>query len=250
MPPLVLVADEVKDPWHWFWRLKDDRGTLLAHHEVALDPADWRAQAFTDLYRYVRQHADPGRWTHSTTELLGQVGGVGRGARPREGRAGDHQAGYPDHGPGSSCRPTTKGRGSPVSAAGAGPCGRQAPGAEGREPGRRGPPGRGHNAQQGPHGQAAADAGRLGPAHRCGGPGFRTERYTLKETIARSPAPAGTGNGPAHIPVWRNTQGPQDDPQGGGEMGPERHFSGHGLAFTASGGDGHRLQGTRWVSPP
>lgn len=74
MPPLVLVADEVKDPWHWFWRLKDDRGTLLAHHAVALDPTDWRAQAFTDLYRYVRQHADPGRWTHSTTELLGQVG--------------------------------------------------------------------------------------------------------------------------------------------------------------------------------
>ena len=74
MPPLVLVADEVKDPWHWFWRLKDDRGTLLAHHEVALDPADWRAQAFTDLYRYVRQHADPGRWSQSTTELLGQVG--------------------------------------------------------------------------------------------------------------------------------------------------------------------------------
>ena len=74
MPPLVLVADEVKDPWHWFWRLKDDRGTLLAHHEVALDPADWRAQAFTDLYRYVRQHADPGRWPQSTTELLGQVG--------------------------------------------------------------------------------------------------------------------------------------------------------------------------------
>jgi hypothetical protein len=74
MPPLVLVADEVKDPWHWFWRLKDDRGTLLAHHEVALDPAEWRAQAFTDLYRYVRQHADPGRRSHSTTELLGQVG--------------------------------------------------------------------------------------------------------------------------------------------------------------------------------
>jgi len=74
MPPLVLVADEVKDPWHWFWRLKDDRGTLLAHHEVALDRTDWRAQAFTDLYRYVRQHADPGRWTQSTTELLGQVG--------------------------------------------------------------------------------------------------------------------------------------------------------------------------------
>ena len=71
---LVLVADQVKDPWHWSWRLKDDRGTLLAHHEVALDPADWRAQAFTDLYRYVRQHADPGRWTQSTTELLGQVG--------------------------------------------------------------------------------------------------------------------------------------------------------------------------------
>ena len=63
MPPLVLVADEVKDPWHWFWRLKDDRGTLLAHHEVALDPTDWQAQAFTDLYRYVRQHADPGRWS-------------------------------------------------------------------------------------------------------------------------------------------------------------------------------------------
>ena len=74
MPPLLLVADEVKDPWHWFWRLKDDRGTLLAHHEVALNPADWRAQAFTDLYRHVRQHADPGRWSHSTTELLGKVG--------------------------------------------------------------------------------------------------------------------------------------------------------------------------------
>jgi hypothetical protein len=74
MPPLVLVADEVKDPWHWFWRLKDERGTLLAHHEVSLDRTDWRAQAFTDLYRYVRQHADPGRRSHSTAELLGQVG--------------------------------------------------------------------------------------------------------------------------------------------------------------------------------
>ena len=74
MPPLVLVADDVKDPWHWFWRLTDDRGILLAHHEVVLDPADWRSQAFIDLYRYVRQHADPGRWTQSTTELLGQVG--------------------------------------------------------------------------------------------------------------------------------------------------------------------------------
>jgi CHAT domain len=74
MPLLVLVADEVKGPWNWFWRLKDDRGTLLAHHEVVLDPADWQAQAFTDLYRYVRRHADPGRWTQSTNELLGKVG--------------------------------------------------------------------------------------------------------------------------------------------------------------------------------
>jgi hypothetical protein len=74
MPLLVLVADEVKGPWNWFWRLKDDRGTLLAHHEVALDPADWQSQAFTDLYRYVRRHADPGRWTQSTAELVGEVG--------------------------------------------------------------------------------------------------------------------------------------------------------------------------------
>ena len=78
MPSLVLVADEVKDPWHWFWRLfwrlKDDQDILLAHHEVALDPTDWRAQAFIDLYRYVRQNADPGHWTQSTKEFLDEVG--------------------------------------------------------------------------------------------------------------------------------------------------------------------------------
>ncbi len=170
MPPLLLVADEVKDPWHWFWRLKDDRGTLLAHHEVALDPTDWRAQAFTDLYRYVRQHADPGRRSHSTTELVGQVGAW----------AGEHVLG--------KVGPAIVKQGTPITVRVELPADQAL--AEGLQylplelahvdgkplalqdvsPRRRGPPGRGHAARQGPHGRAAADAGRLQPAHRCAGP--------------------------------------------------------------------------------
>ena len=190
MPPLLLVADEVKDPWHWFWRLKDDRGTLLAHHEVALDPAEWRAQAFTDLYRYVRQHADPGRWSHSTTELLGQVGAW----------AGEHVLG--------KVGPAIVKQGTPITVRVELPAdqkvaeglqylplelahvGGQPLARAGREPRRRGPPGRGQAAGQGPHGQAAADAGRLQPAHRRGSPEPAARAVLAQgDDPARSPAP-------------------------------------------------------------
>ena len=105
MPPLVLVADDVKDPWHWFWRLKDDRGTLLAHHEVALDPADWQAQAFTDLYRYSgiipTRAAGPTR----RPSCSGRSGrGPGSTCWGRSGRRSSSRA--PRSPFGSSCRPT------------------------------------------------------------------------------------------------------------------------------------------------
>jgi tetratricopeptide (TPR) repeat protein len=74
MPDLTLEAEEVRDAWHWSWRLKDDKGNLLAHHEVAIEPAEAQAEAFFDLYRYVRSHADPGRWEQTSGRILGAVG--------------------------------------------------------------------------------------------------------------------------------------------------------------------------------
>jgi len=70
---LALEAD-VQDAQHWFWRLKDTRGNLLSHHEVKLDLSDWRARAFVDLYRYMRQHAAPDRQEEDEARLVQEVG--------------------------------------------------------------------------------------------------------------------------------------------------------------------------------
>src|SRR5271155_3753666 len=74
MASLTLEADDVKDAQHWWWRLKDDKGKVLADHQVALNRADWQYQAFLDLYGYIKAHAAPGKWKQDETRIVGEVG--------------------------------------------------------------------------------------------------------------------------------------------------------------------------------
>jgi hypothetical protein len=37
MPDLTLEAEELRDAWHWFWRLRDDKGQPPRSHRPAGD---------------------------------------------------------------------------------------------------------------------------------------------------------------------------------------------------------------------
>jgi hypothetical protein len=72
---LLLSAVDVTGPWGWRWLLTDERsGDALADHTVALDPGAPEAEAFEDLYRFLRWRADPDRRVASEAELVAWVG--------------------------------------------------------------------------------------------------------------------------------------------------------------------------------
>ncbi|MFC6088766.1 CHAT domain-containing protein [Saccharothrix lopnurensis] len=70
---LRLEVLDHRDATSWRWRLTDG-GAFVADHLVGLDPAEWRFEAFTDLYRYLRWHAAPDRRAAHEAELVAQVG--------------------------------------------------------------------------------------------------------------------------------------------------------------------------------
>jgi tetratricopeptide (TPR) repeat protein len=74
MASLTLEADDVKDAQHWWWRLKDDKGKVLADHQVDLNRDDWQFQAFRDLYGYIKAQAAPGRLAETEKRIVDQVG--------------------------------------------------------------------------------------------------------------------------------------------------------------------------------
>ena len=71
---LTLEADDVRDPHHWFWRLKGPRGQVLATHEVKLDPHAWEFGASLDLYAYIEKHAPPDRREAEEKRLVHEIG--------------------------------------------------------------------------------------------------------------------------------------------------------------------------------
>src|SRR5271156_2939579 len=71
---LVLEASDVRDAHHWYWQLKNSSGLTLIDHRVAIDPRDWEAQAFVDLYGYLETHTAPDRRIEDERRLVGLVG--------------------------------------------------------------------------------------------------------------------------------------------------------------------------------
>jgi tetratricopeptide (TPR) repeat protein len=88
---LILSAEGISDaaaPVEWTWKLTRADGTVLAEHEVRLDPADASFAAFSDLHAWLRWRTSPdrrrsdelrlidglGRWTGA--EVLGTVGTI------------------------------------------------------------------------------------------------------------------------------------------------------------------------------
>lgn len=72
----VLRLDMVDyaGPTRWRWRLADAEGKELAVHTVELDEREWQFDAFTDLHRYLRAHADADRRLMHEAEMVVQVG--------------------------------------------------------------------------------------------------------------------------------------------------------------------------------
>jgi tetratricopeptide (TPR) repeat protein len=71
---LLLEADDVRNASHWYWRLKDAGGVVLADHEVRLDAASWQYEAFVDLHAYLRRNIPPNSSAISANALVKQVG--------------------------------------------------------------------------------------------------------------------------------------------------------------------------------
>lgn len=71
---LTLSIADYRDARHWYCRLLDANGSLLADHEVSLDSADPEYAGFIDLRSYLRDHAVPDRRQQDETRLLEEVG--------------------------------------------------------------------------------------------------------------------------------------------------------------------------------
>ncbi|HKN97556.1 MAG TPA: CHAT domain-containing protein [Pseudonocardiaceae bacterium] len=71
---LRLEMVDYAGPTRWRWRLTDAEGKELAVHTVELDEGEWQFDAFTDLHRYLRAHAEPERRLIHEAELVVQVG--------------------------------------------------------------------------------------------------------------------------------------------------------------------------------
>lgn len=70
---LRLEAREFTDATRWRWALHSSEGTLLAEHEVRLDPESWQFEAFTDLHQYM-WHAAPDRFAGDAARIIAEVG--------------------------------------------------------------------------------------------------------------------------------------------------------------------------------
>jgi hypothetical protein len=72
---LLLRAVDVRSRSHWRWLLTDEASAApLADHTVDLSSGGTEAEAFTDLYRYLRWNADPADRVESEARLLDSVG--------------------------------------------------------------------------------------------------------------------------------------------------------------------------------
>ena len=70
---LRLVASEFMDATRWRWALHSSEGTLLAEHEVRLDPGSWQFEAFTGLHQYM-WHATPDRFAADAERITAEAG--------------------------------------------------------------------------------------------------------------------------------------------------------------------------------
>ncbi|HET6189646.1 MAG TPA: CHAT domain-containing protein [Trebonia sp.] len=74
MPDVLrLEAREFTDATRWRWALHSSDGTLLAEHEVRLDPESWQFEAFTDLHQYM-WHAAPDRFAADAERIIAEAG--------------------------------------------------------------------------------------------------------------------------------------------------------------------------------
>jgi hypothetical protein len=72
---LLLQAVDVVDHFHWRWLLTDEAtGAPLADHTATIDPATPEAEAFADLYRFLRWHAEPDRRLQTETAWIDRLG--------------------------------------------------------------------------------------------------------------------------------------------------------------------------------
>ncbi|GAA4619301.1 hypothetical protein GCM10023195_87150 [Actinoallomurus liliacearum] len=71
---IMLRAVDFDGPERWRWELSDADGALIAAHDVRLDGADWRYEAFGDLYGYLQWRAAPDRRLAAETEIVEEVG--------------------------------------------------------------------------------------------------------------------------------------------------------------------------------
>jgi hypothetical protein len=70
---LRLEAREFTSATRWRWVLLSSEGTLLAEHEVRLDPESWQFEAFTDLHQYM-WHAAPDRFAADAARITAEAG--------------------------------------------------------------------------------------------------------------------------------------------------------------------------------
>jgi hypothetical protein len=71
---LQLQAVEFSDLSRWRWVLTDASGAFVADHEVRLDVADWRFEAFADLAGYLSWHLAPDQRAAGSAKVVGDVG--------------------------------------------------------------------------------------------------------------------------------------------------------------------------------
>ncbi|MGR4879546.1 tetratricopeptide repeat protein [Streptomyces sp. LARHCF249] len=74
---LILSADGISDaaaPVEWTWKLTRVDGTVLAEHEVRLDPADASFAAFSDLHTWLRWRTSPDRRRSDELRLMDELG--------------------------------------------------------------------------------------------------------------------------------------------------------------------------------
>ena len=98
---LRLEAREFTDATRWRWVLLSSAGTLLAEHEVRLDPESWQFEAFIDLHQYM-WHAAPDRFAADAARIAATGRRLDRGGGPGGSRhwcARRGAVGRPGHGP-------------------------------------------------------------------------------------------------------------------------------------------------------
>lgn len=76
MPVAVLYLDavEVEDIDHWRWVLKDEHGSFLADHSVALDRASPKYLGLFDLPSFLQQYAAPDKKEEEERRLVQELG--------------------------------------------------------------------------------------------------------------------------------------------------------------------------------